>query len=65
MALIQLQGAVALVDRLRMTGVVSAATGTALLSALMAVPLRNEGFAGGVAAWLIRSIIVSSGAASP
>ena len=42
---------------LRMTGVSSAATGTSLLSALMAVPLRDEGFAAGVAAWLVDQVV--------
>lgn len=52
-----LQGAVALVDRLRVAGVVSANQATGLLAALMAVPLRNDAFGAAIAMWLVDRVV--------
>lgn len=56
-ALAQLQGGVALVDRLVRTGVLSTTSASALLTALMAVPLTQEGFGAGIAAWLVDRVV--------
>jgi hypothetical protein len=51
------QGAVALVDRLCQSGAITGNQATGLLTALMALPMRNDAFGGGVAAWLVDRVI--------
>ncbi|MGD9904695.1 MAG: hypothetical protein AB7U83_14625 [Vicinamibacterales bacterium] len=53
LALAQVQGGVALVDRLVRSGTLEPPAAAALLSALMAVPLGVDGFGAGVAGWLV------------
>lgn len=52
-----LQGAVALVDGLRLSGVLSANQATGLLTTLMAAPIRNDAFGAAVAAWLVDRVL--------
>ena len=66
-ALALLQGGVALIDRLLRTGVLTPQSATPLLSALLSVPLHNESFGAGVAAWFVDQVVpqLPRGDASP
>jgi hypothetical protein len=52
-----LQGAVALVDRLRLSGTITGNQATGLLTALMTAPMRNDAFGAGVALWLVDRVL--------
>ena len=52
-----LQGAVALVDRLRLSSAITANQATGLLTALMTVPIRNDAFGAAVASWLVDRVL--------
>ncbi len=56
-ALALLQGAVALVDRLRVSGALTANQATGLLTTLMAAPIRNDAFGAAVAMWLVDRVM--------
>ena len=56
-ALAQVQGGVALVDRLLRSGALTRASAAPLLTSLLALPLREGSFGAGVAAWLVEQVV--------